>query len=90
MSAAAVPSAPPAFDFNAYLASRAAAVNAALDAAVPAAYPREVTDAMRYSLLAGGKRVRPVLCLAAAELVGGDADAAMPTACALEMLHTMR
>ena len=63
---------------------------AALDAAVPAAYPQAVTEPMRYSLLAGGKRVRPVLCLAACELVGGNAEAAMPTACALEMLHTMR
>ena len=44
---------------------------------------------MRYSLLAGGKRVRPALCLAACELVGGDIAAAMPSACALEMIHTM-
>ena len=89
-TATAPPSAPPSFDFGAYMGSRAAAVNAALDAAVPAAHPVAVTEAMRYSLLAGGKRVRPVLCLAAAELVGGSAEAAMPTACALEMLHTMR
>ena len=89
-TATAPPSAPAFFDFGAYMGSRAAAVNAALDAAVPAAHPVAVTEAMRYSLLAGGKRVRPVLCLAAAELVGGSAEAAMPTACALEMLHTMR
>ncbi|GKU99095.1 hypothetical protein SLEP1_g11988 [Rubroshorea leprosula] len=44
---------------------------------------------MRYSLLAGGKRVRPVLCLAACELVGGQESAAMPAACAVEMIHTM-
>ena len=44
---------------------------------------------MRYSLLAGGKRLRPILCLAACELVGGDASKAMPTAVALEMIHTM-
>ena len=43
----------------------------------------------RYSLLAGGKRVRPCLCLAACEAVGGSVGAAMPTACAMEMLHTM-
>jgi geranylgeranyl diphosphate synthase type II len=40
-------------------------------------------------LLAGGKRVRPALCLAACELVGGDVTVAMPTACAMEMVHTM-
>eukprot|EP00850_Spirogloea_muscicola_P016471 SM000133S26837 [mRNA] locus=s133:388716:390283:- [translate_table: standard] len=44
---------------------------------------------MRYSLLAGGKRVRPQLCLAACELVGGTQDMAMPAACAMEMIHTM-
>lgn len=43
----------------------------------------------RYSLLAGGKRVRPCLCLAACEAVGGNIAQAMPTACAMEMLHTM-
>jgi geranylgeranyl diphosphate synthase type II len=77
------------FDFKLYMGSQAAAVHAALDAAVPLAYPEAVTEAMRYSLLAGGKRVRPVLCIAACELVGGVAATAMPTACALEMLHTM-
>ncbi|CAN1124815.1 Geranylgeranyl pyrophosphate synthase, chloroplastic [Linum perenne] len=44
---------------------------------------------MRYSLLAGGKRVRPLLCLAACELVGGTEPMAMPAACAVEMIHTM-
>jgi geranylgeranyl diphosphate synthase type II len=44
---------------------------------------------MRYSLLAGGKRLRPILCLAACELAGGDASQALPTAVALEMIHTM-
>jgi geranylgeranyl diphosphate synthase type II len=77
------------FDFKAYMGGRAAEVNAALDAAVPLRHPEAVTAAMRYSLLAGGKRVRPALCLAAAELVGGAAAAALPTACALEMIHTM-
>lgn len=43
----------------------------------------------RYSLMAGGKRVRPALCLAACRLVGGDIQAALPTACAMEMVHTM-
>jgi uncharacterized membrane protein YgcG len=67
----------------------AASVNAALDVACPQKYPDTLNEAMRYSLLAGGKRVRPALCLAACEMVGGDAKAAMPTACAMEMVHTM-
>ncbi len=49
----------------------------------------QMHGARRYSLLAGGKRVRPCLCLAACEAVGGSVGAAMPTACAMEMLHTM-
>src|SRR5262245_58268425 len=43
---------------------------------------------MRYSLFAGGKRLRPVLCLAACEAVGGNGSAAIPSACALECIHT--
>lgn len=43
---------------------------------------------MRYSLLAGGKRLRPILCLASCELAGGTLEMAMATACALEMIHT--
>ena len=45
-------------------------------------------EAMRYSLLAGGKRIRPVLVLAFCEAVGGDPQSALPVACAVEMLHT--
>ncbi|OAY83899.1 Heterodimeric geranylgeranyl pyrophosphate synthase large subunit 1, chloroplastic [Ananas comosus] len=77
------------FDFKGYMVARAAAVNRALDAAVPVAYPERVHEAMRYSLLGGGKRVRPVLCLAACELVGGREPLALPPACAVEMIHTM-
>lgn len=44
---------------------------------------------MSYSLMAGGKRIRPVLCIAACEMLGGHQDTAMPTAVALEMIHTM-
>ncbi len=44
---------------------------------------------MRYSLLAGGKRLRPILCLAACELTGGDSEKALPTSVAIEMIHTM-
>lgn len=71
------------------MAERAHLIDAALDRSVPVTYPEVITESMRYSLLAGGKRVRPALCLAACELVGGTTDAAMPTACALEMIHTM-
>lgn len=77
------------FDFETYMKGRAVVVNEALDAAVPVAYPETLTEAMRYSLLAGGKRVRPALCLAACEMVGGDLNVAMPAACAMEMVHTM-
>lgn len=47
-----------------------------------------LAEAMRYSLMAGGKRLRPNLCLAASEAVGGDSQRALPVACALEMIHT--
>nr|CAN78430.1 hypothetical protein VITISV_032031 [Vitis vinifera] len=79
----------PAFNFNAYILDKANSVNKALDDAVPIREPVKVHESMRYSLLAGGKRVRPVLCIAACELVGGDEATAMPAACAVEMIHTM-
>ncbi len=50
--------------------------------------PEGLRDAMAYSLFAGGKRLRSMLCLSACELAGGDMGAAMPVACALEMIHT--
>lgn len=78
-----------AFDFKAYMADRAKLIDQALDRSVPVAYPEIITESMRYSLLAGGKRIRPALCLAACELVGGPIEAAMPAACAMEMIHTM-
>ncbi|XP_031387666.1 geranylgeranyl pyrophosphate synthase, chloroplastic-like isoform X3 [Punica granatum] len=76
-------------DFKDYMARKVAAVNEALDAAVPLHAPLTIHEAMRYSLLAGGKRLRPIFCIAASELVGGTQSKAMPTACALEMIHTM-
>uniref|UniRef100_A0A7N0T916 Geranylgeranyl diphosphate synthase n=1 Tax=Kalanchoe fedtschenkoi TaxID=63787 RepID=A0A7N0T916_KALFE len=79
----------PNFSFKAYMGEKAAKVNQALDDAVALREPLRIHEAMRYSLLAGGKRVRPVLCLAACELVGGEEAAAMPCACAVEMIHTM-
>ncbi|MBD2185887.1 polyprenyl synthetase family protein [Planktothrix sp. FACHB-1355] len=79
----------PTFDLSAYLAQRQALVEAALERAVPITYPEKIYEAMRYSLMAGGKRLRPILCLATCELGGGTLEMAMPTACALEMIHTM-
>ena len=77
------------FDLEAYLTEQRQRVEAALDQALAVQYPETLYEAMRYSLLAGGKRLRPILCLASCELAGGSAAVAMPTACALEMIHTM-
>ena len=79
----------PAFNLSTYLNQRQTQVEAALDRSLPLTYPEKIYEAMRYSLLAGGKRLRPILCLATCELVGGTVEMAMPTACALEMVHTM-
>ncbi|MFP5211858.1 MAG: polyprenyl synthetase family protein [Acidobacteriota bacterium] len=78
------------FDLKGYLAERKQWVEAALEQHFPApsGLERKVIEAARYSLFAGGKRLRPVLCLAACEVVGGDPKKAMPAACALEMIHT--
>ena len=83
---------------DAYLQARRTEIEAALLAWLPSppGTPRVVADAMRYSIEAGGKRLRPILCLAAAEAVasahGSDAAAArqlaLPAACAIEMIHT--
>ncbi|KAK4773438.1 hypothetical protein SAY87_028457 [Trapa incisa] len=83
------PRPPSSFDFKAYLAGKLVSVNEALDAAVPLRSSMKIHEAMRYSLLAGGKRVCPIFCIAACELVGGTLPVAMPSACALEMIHTM-
>jgi geranylgeranyl diphosphate synthase type II len=77
------------FNLSAYLQERQAQVEAALDNAITLSYPEKIYEAMRYSLLAGGKRLRPILCLATCEMAGGTIEMAMPTACALEMIHTM-
>ena len=67
-----------------------AAVEQALQAALPeeSAWPATIHRAARYSLAAGGKRIRPVLVLAAGEAVGGAREELMPLACAVEMIHT--
>jgi geranylgeranyl diphosphate synthase type II len=78
------------FDLEAYLESRRRAVDEELERRLPpaAARPRLLHEAMRYSIFAGGKRLRPVLCMAAAEAMGRDHEVALPPAAALECLHT--
>ncbi|WP_320677102.1 geranylgeranyl diphosphate synthase CrtE [Prochlorococcus sp. MIT 1300] len=77
------------FDFSAYLAKAKARVESALDQSLGPERPEQLRESMRYSLLAGGKRLRPILCLAACELAGGDPEKAISTAVAVEMIHTM-
>jgi geranylgeranyl pyrophosphate synthase len=75
---------------DSYLSRRATEVNAWLDRLVPSEStpPEHIHRAMRYSLLAGGKRLRPALVLAAGEALGAETDDLMPAACAIEMIHT--
>ncbi len=77
-------------DLKKYLASRQRTIDRALDRYLPkeSVKPATIHKAMRYSLFAGGKRLRPILCLAAAEACGGKIDNALPLACALECIHT--
>ena len=78
------------FDLESYLAETCARVNRALSHLLPkaSAKPATIHRAMRYSLFAGGKRLRPALCLAAAEACGGRPAEALPLACAVECIHT--
>jgi geranylgeranyl diphosphate synthase type II len=78
------------FDLGAYMKQRTDAVDAALERLLPAETlrPETLHKAMRYSVFAGGKRLRPVLVIAGAEAVGGTAERVMPTACAMELIHT--
>jgi len=78
------------FDLDGYLAGRRRAVDEALDRYLPAAttYPPVIHEAMRYSVFAGGKRLRPVLVIAGAEAVGGQMADVLPTACCFELIHT--
>jgi len=82
----------PALDLNAYLIEKKRRVDEAIDRYLPGdeESPQDLFKAMRYSLFAGGKRIRPILCLAAAEAVGqtGHPDSLLPVACALEYIHT--
>jgi len=77
-------------DLKAYLGTRGQLIDRALDRFLPRATvkPRTIHAAMRYSLFAGGKRLRPALTLAAAEACGGAVESALPAACAVECIHT--
>jgi geranylgeranyl diphosphate synthase type II len=77
------------FDLDAYFSAHIKQINRALESILATSGPPDrVLEAMKYSLMAGGKRLRPILCMAAAETAGGDAQSALPVACALEMIHT--
>ena len=78
------------FDLKRYLAEQKERVERALEGYFPSpvGLEKRVLEAARYSLFAGGKRLRPILCLTAAEVVGGSSLELMPVACALEMIHT--
>ncbi len=80
----------PKADLKSYLADRLKRIDRALDRFLPKEKTRPATihRAMRYSLFAGGKRLRPILTLAAAEACGGKIEQAMPLACAMECIHT--
>jgi geranylgeranyl diphosphate synthase, type II len=75
---------------DAYLLDRRKIVEEALFRYLPAVNntPVEIYKAIHYSVFAGGKRIRPILCLAAVEATGGDMAPAVPVACALELIHT--
>lgn len=83
------------FDLNAYIADKLPYIEKALDESVQSTEPQtaKVVEAMKYSLMAGGKRIRPVLCLAACEMFAKEGEdymaKSMPAAVALEMIHTM-
>ena len=78
------------FDLAAYLKERREVVNRALDRFLPPAdtFPTSIHEAMRYSVFAGGKRLRPILVIGAAEVAGGAIEPVLPTACAFELIHT--
>lgn len=77
-------------DLRVYLGEKKKIVEEALERFAPRSGgpAEEVIEAMNYSLFAGGKRLRPILCMAGSGAVGGDELAVLPVACALEMIHT--
>ena len=76
-------------DLKSYLSERQAIINKALERYLPEARqsPEPIHEAMRYSVLGKGKRIRPILVLAACQAVGGKVSQALPSACAMEMIH---
>jgi geranylgeranyl diphosphate synthase type II len=77
------------FDLKKYLQNKSQVINGALEKMLQSSQrDQTINKAMNYSLMAGGKRIRPVLCLAASEVVGGSPKDALTAACALEMIHT--
>ena len=78
-----------AFDLKTYLTERRALVDSGLRQQLDNPSPTSrICQAMSYSVMAGGKRLRPILCMAAAEAVGGNRESVLPIACALELIHT--
>ncbi len=77
-------------ELKAYLSERRAMVEEALRGVFPEPEgpSADIIRAMSYSLFAGGKRLRPILCMAGAEAVGGEAQEVLPVACAIELIHT--
>ena len=77
------------FDLNSYISKKNILINDELNKIINSSQDSSLlTKAMSYSLLSGGKRIRPVLCIAASEAVGGTEYDVLPAACALEMIHT--
>lgn len=77
------------YDLTAYLNDKKALINSELDNIFKNFSTSSlIVKAMKYSLMAGGKRIRPILCLAATEATGGKLESSLPAACALEMIHT--
>lgn len=77
-------------NFKEYLKEKRELINRELRKYLPhkSVFSSIINDAIEYSLFAGGKRIRPILCLEACKLVGGNEDEAIPCACAIEMIHT--
>ncbi|TET39910.1 MAG: polyprenyl synthetase family protein [Dehalococcoidia bacterium] len=77
-------------DLKKYLDQKREIIDEALNQYLPleTEYPQTIHEAMRYSVFAGGKRLRPILVIAAAEVVGGRAEEVLPTACGIELIHT--
>ena len=75
---------------SAYLEAKKKIIDEALERYLPGEdnYPPVIFKAVRYSLFAGGKRIRPILCMASAEAVGGNVESILPVACSLELIHT--